>query len=139
MGKNLDPEAHVMILRIAAVRRIWHREPAMRPKIREAIEIYIRERHPGAEQSGEGDPAPGQADRAPNIEGDMHGPVGLLIASCHRFGFRMDARLVIRAPGERAIDILKHPIQQVRPFFLEAIARATCARAMSCRKAISCN
>eukprot|EP00969_Alexandrium_andersonii_P011737 511377-Alexandrium_andersonii.AAC.1 len=68
----------------------------------------------------------------------MHGPAGLLLASCHRFGFRMDAHFVIRATGERAINILKHPAQQVKPFFLEAIARATCARAMSRRSTISC-
>ena len=144
-SRDLDPQAHILYLRVASLRRMMAKHKDKQGQIRLIIRKYNQRRNQTPQQSNSSTggekcqdgwdnwPRPLIDEDATQHDEHWHGPVGLLIECLAECGCTIDDSLHISAPGETIIDMWNLPWQHLRTAII-GIATRSRQRHISCKR-----
>eukprot|EP00969_Alexandrium_andersonii_P114246 5050349-Alexandrium_andersonii.AAC.1 len=115
--REIDPLAHLLAGRVAALRRACALRPELLRRAQEAFACYASQGHPATTEEREGD---GRWQH----ESDAHGPVGLLVHTCWTCHAWCDCEFVLHTIDHSSLPILTMPHQHVRPAMFAVVRTA---------------
>eukprot|EP00969_Alexandrium_andersonii_P017680 773183-Alexandrium_andersonii.AAC.1 len=117
-----------------AMRRLMCKQPRVLPMLHTIMLHYTEHGHPGCCL-----PADTQEAQSFRLEGKHHGPLGLLLATLHRNGCKMDAQWAIYRQGHQVMHLLDTPHQRLKPITAAMARHGRQLRAEALRPTIAGN
>ena len=125
-AKDLDPEAHILFQRIAAIRRIMAKDaefPSIVVDIIHHLELYIKGRRAQAKANNSRNIWHNPDDEGDSDDPVQFGPVGMLIHQLAAYDHSIDTSLIIKGPNEAEIDVWNMPWQHLKTAVMGIVQR----------------